>query len=79
MDMKNAKRWFHSKTVWVNAGAILASILLALQSPDFQGHTIAILALFGIEAEPAAVAAIVVVLVAVVNIALRFVTKGPIK
>jgi uncharacterized membrane protein len=56
--MEDAKKWYASKTIWVNVVALIASLLLT----------------FGIELNADQQASLVTSILAVVNIALRFAT-----
>jgi uncharacterized membrane protein len=56
--MDDAKKWYASRTIWVNVVALIASLLLT----------------FGIELNADQQASLVTSILAVVNIALRFAT-----
>jgi uncharacterized membrane protein len=56
--MEDAKKWYASKTIWVNVVALIASLLLT----------------FGVELSADQQASLVTSILAVVNIALRFAT-----
>jgi uncharacterized membrane protein len=56
--MEDSKKWYASKTIWVNVVALIASLLLT----------------FGIELNADQQASLVTSILAIVNIALRFAT-----
>ena len=64
-ETKNMKKWYLSKTVWVNFLTMVAAVVTAAYNSEF------------IAEYPQAVAALAAV-VSSVNIALRFVTDSPI-
>jgi uncharacterized protein (DUF697 family) len=57
--MDESKSWYTSKTIWTNAVALVASLLMV----------------FGVELTPDQQGALVTSILAVANIALRFVTS----